>query len=245
MRLITVTSLALALVASSMPTSKPNDLTRNLKSRLPATVPSNTNLQRSTGNLYDELSNPDVGRQLGGFSGSAAGSGIGSAGLEHIGGSGIAAGSGLAGTKPPLPRSAQPINGVELVGRRAVAPVSVSGLSGAVSGMGSQTESAAGGPVSGTNSGEAAGLLHGASNAGGTSGKGNFGDVGSVTGTIPGASGAGNGMVSGSGTYLNSAANGGASGAGSGIIGGGLTGAAGPVSGAVSGTAEGSPSFHA
>ncbi|KIK74835.1 hypothetical protein PAXRUDRAFT_174522 [Paxillus rubicundulus Ve08.2h10] len=233
MRLIAFTPLALALVTFSMPitTSNPNDLTQNLNSHLPAAVPSNTNLQRSDIiNPNDGVNNPDL-------SGSAIGFGLGNADLKHN----SVTSSGLAGANSP---TAPPINGVRL-GGRAIAPPSPIPLSAALSGVGGQTETVTGGPLSGTNSGGGAGLIHGASNTGGTSGNGNVGDVGDVTGGIPGASGAANGMFSGAGSYIQSADNGGPSGDASGITGGGANGAVGPISGAVSGAAEGSPSFHA
>ncbi|KIJ12193.1 hypothetical protein PAXINDRAFT_101316 [Paxillus involutus ATCC 200175] len=236
MRLIALTSLALALVAFSMPITIPipNDLTQNL----PPTVLSNANLQKSgTVNPNDVVSNPALGPQPGVISGSPTGSGPGNVDPEPNG----ATGSGLAGADP---QPAQPINGVQ-IGRRIIAPPSPIPLSAELAGVGSQTETATGGPLSGTNSGGAAGLIHGASNTGGTSGNGNVGDVGGVTGAIPGASGAANGMFSGAGSYIQSAENGGPSGDATGITRGGANGAVGPISGAVSGAAEGSPALSA
>ncbi|KAF9236685.1 hypothetical protein BU15DRAFT_76781 [Melanogaster broomeanus] len=227
MRFIVLTSLALALVTSSMPINTDNPTT-NVGSHLPPTLRTN---------------------QLAGLSGSGTSSGAASAEYKQLGTTvnGIVSGSTEAIPSSGSSSTVKPIDGVESVPRSLLSGTDsvFQGLSGAVSGATTQTQTGGGGPVSGTNTASAAGLLHGAADAGGTSGNGAIGDVASFAGAVPGASTAGSGFASGSGTHLSNEANGGASGTASGVVGGAVSGAAGPVAGAASGVAGVDTSYHA
>ncbi|KIJ62155.1 hypothetical protein HYDPIDRAFT_115014 [Hydnomerulius pinastri MD-312] len=210
MRLIALTSLALALVASSIPVITPSNAndasTPALESSMVTKTPDDLNSfidleDRDPSPLPPHLEDPTSVSQ-----------------------------PSLSGNFP-----------------RATAPLKIPGLniSGTVAGLTSSSSTLAAGPLSGTNDLSASGILHGASDAGGTSGNGTLSELGSVTGVIPGGLGSGTvyGGAQGKGTYLQSAANNGPSGSGVGSVGGGVKGNVGPVSGGVGVGVQGSPSI--